>query len=260
MSFLRSHQLLLGWLCAGVLPAAPAQAFSDPAAFSLSPVVAGGGGRFFTGSPGDGYTCKSCHSGGPSPKANVLGLPLSGYRPGSRYEISIRWPADQTKISLAVELTDEQGRAAGSVLLPPDDEVLPEELCEPAEDGVIAAQLNDQMLGRQVINVPDCGSKSVRFLWTAPTSDIGPVWFAGSMVQSDGETDPFHDGVTDFGRIIDSPAVVSRTEGSCAVTAVPAQGRGAWPALLAALSLLSLRLRQTKLARARTPTRSSALR
>jgi hypothetical protein len=223
MSHPRCCWLLVGLLCVPFLLAGKAHAFSDPVGFNLTPIVAGGGGRYFTGSPSDGYTCKTCHSGGPSPKASVLGLPLSGYRPGSRYEVSIRWPAQVTKISLAVELTDAQGKAAGSLLLPPAEETQPGEFCEPASDQILAAQLTDMTPGRQIINVPDCGSKSARFLWTAPSTDVGQVWFAGSMVLSDGEGDPYHDGVTDFGRIIGSPATVSETTGECSVTHVAAR-------------------------------------
>jgi hypothetical protein len=200
-----------------------AHAFSDPFNFNLSPIAAGGGGRYFTGSPSDGYTCKACHVGGPTPKVSVLGLPLSGYKPGARYEVSIRWPAEQTKISLALELTDEKGKAAGTVRLPPLEETQAGEFCEPASDQVLAAQLSDMTEGREIINLPECGSKSLRFLWTAPMTDVGPVWFSGSMVQSDGETDPYHDGVTDFGRIIGSPAVASKTNGECSVMRVGAQ-------------------------------------
>lgn len=236
MSLLRSHQLLVIALCALALPVGEARAFSDPAAFNLTPIAAGGGGRFFTGAPGDSYTCKTCHSGAPSPKASVLGLPLSGYQPGSRYEVSIRWPSELTKISLAVELSDGQGKAAGTLRLPPEDEVQPDELCEPVDQLVVAAQLSEPVPSRQIINVPDCGSKSVRFLWTAPATDIGPVWFAGSMVLSDGESDPFHDGVTDFGRIIDSPAVASETAGTCSVSRVGAQGSRLWVGLLIVIS------------------------
>jgi hypothetical protein len=247
MSRTRSHQLLATLLCALALPAGSAQAFSDPFSFNLTPVAAGGGGRFFTGSPGDSYTCKTCHSGGPSPKASVLGLPLSGYRPSSRYEVSIRWPEEFTKISLAVELTDDQGKAAGSLLLPPEGSVQPGELCEPVEEQVVAAQLNDVVAGRQIINVPDCGSKSVRFLWTAPATDVGPVWFAGSMVLSDGESDPFHDGVTDFGRIIESPALASATAGECSVSRVgiqAAHGSLTWLGIFVALAVCGSRRRR----------------
>jgi hypothetical protein len=250
-----SHQLLLALLCLMALPTRSAQAFSDPFSFNLTPIVAGGGGRFFTGAPGDAYTCKSCHSGGPSPKASVLGLPLSGYRPSSRYEISIRWPAELTKISLAVELTDDQGKAAGSLLLPPEDEVQPDELCEPVEEEVVAAQLNDLVPGRQIINVPDCGSKRVRFLWTAPASDVGRVWFAGSMVLSDGESDPFHDGVTDFGRIIGSPAVASETSGECSVARLGARGSSLGLGVFLALAVLCVRIRTKRSAPSRRTAR-----
>ena len=215
--------------------AGSAHAFSDPFNFNLTPIVAGGGGRYFTGSPSDGYTCKTCHVGGQAPKVSVLGLPLSGYKPGGRYEVSIRWPAEQTKISLALELTDEKGKAAGTLRLPPPEETQAGEFCEPASEQVLAAQLSDMTEGREIINLPECGSKSLRFLWTAPMADVGPIWFSGSMVQSDGETDPYHDGVTDFGRIIGSPAVASKTNGECSVTRV-----GAHSSSMGAVALLCL--------------------
>src|ERR1700712_2747661 len=195
---LKRWQLLAAVSCGLCSPAASASAFSDTFSYNLSPVVAGGGGRFFTGSPADSYTCKACHSGGSAPKAKIDGLPLAGYRPGARYEIMVSWPGPTSKISRGLELTDAQGNAAGSLGLPPMQEVQGAEFCEPATDKLLAAQLNELPSGRQIINVPDCGSKRVRFLWTAPASDIGQVWFAGSMVSSDGETDPYHDGVTDF--------------------------------------------------------------
>jgi MYXO-CTERM domain-containing protein len=227
-------------LCA-LLCTSEARAFSDPFSFSITPIVAGGGGRFFTGAPGDGYTCKSCHSGGTSPKVNVLGLPVSGYKPGTRYEISIRWPEPFTKVSLALELTDAQGKAAGSLRVPPLEETQEDEFCEPASEQVPAATLNDLTEGKQVINMPDCGAKSLRFLWTAPATDVGQVWFAGSMVLSDGESDPYHDGVTDFGRVLGSPATLSETTGSCSVTrASGSSGLGLLP-LLAAAAFIRLR-------------------
>jgi MYXO-CTERM domain-containing protein len=231
MSF-RSHLTVLALLLTNV---GSAHAFSDPFSFNLTPIVAGGGGRFFTGSPSDGYTCKTCHVGGQAPKVSVLGLPLSGYKPGGRYEVSIRWPAEQTKISLALELTDGKGKAAGTLRLPPLEETQPGEFCEPASEQLLAAQLNDMNEGREIINLPECESKSLRFLWTAPMTDVGQVWFSGSMVQSDGEQDPYHDGVTDFGRIIGSPAVASTTNGECSVTRV-----GGASSNVAAFALLGL--------------------
>lgn len=231
--------------CGLALPESRASAFSDPFSYYLSPLAAGGGGRVFTGSPADSYTCKSCHSGGPAPKAKVDGLPLAGYRPGARYEIVVSWPGS-TKISTALELTDARGKAAGTLALPPIDEIEAEEYCEPAADEMLAAQLNVTLPGRQVINVPECGSKRVRFLWTAPATDVGQVWFAGSMVLSDGETDPYHDGVTDFGRILGSDAVASKTSGECSVNrpGTDAAGSGGWWIVLMTLVGSALRLRR----------------
>ena len=204
------------------LSALPVQAFSDPASFGLAPLAAGGGGRYFTGSPADGYTCKVCHSGGAEPKLSVLGLPLSGYRPSARYEVSVTWPAEVEKFAAALELTDSQGAVAGTLQLPPDDEIQLVEFCEPASDAVPAASLIETSTGRQVINLPDCGAKRIRMLWTAPSRDIGQVWFAGSSVWSDGESDPDHDGVTDFGRVLASPSQASTstsTTTSCSAVA-----------------------------------------
>ena len=204
--------------CAAFMCASSARAYSDPASFSLPASAAGGGGRYFTGSPADGYTCKVCHEGGAEPNVEVRGLPLAGYRPGTSYEVTIAWPAQLDKISLALELTDVRGAAAGSLRLPGEAEIAEPELCEPASDAVPAATLSKPAARRQIINVPACGSKRVRFLWTAPDVDVGQVWFAGSMVASDGESDPHHDGVTDFGRVLGSPAVASETSAQCSLT------------------------------------------
>jgi hypothetical protein len=239
-----------GWWASAVglivlLRPGSANAFSDPASFDQPSAAAGGAGRFFTGSPADGYTCKACHDGGDVPTVSVLGLPLSGYRPDTRYEITIQWPARFDRVALAVELTDSDGRAAGRLRLPTGDEVASSEFCEPASDQVLAAQLTEPTTERQIVQVPDCGAKRLRFLWSAPEDDLGRVWFAGSMVFSDGESDPHHDGVTDFGRVIGSPAHSSEISASCSAASLPAKHRSShgfvW--LVLALSALLLRSR-----------------
>jgi len=208
-----------------------ASAFSDPVNFGLAPLASGGGGRYFTGSPADGYTCKVCHTGGPEPQLSVLGLPLLGYRPNERYEVSVSWSDEVDKLSAALELTDMQGRPAGTLQLPPEGEIQAPEFCEPATDGILAATITVSGSGRQVINLPDCGAKRIRFLWTAPARDVGPVWFAGSSVWSDGESDPDHDGVTDFGRVLSSPSVASNTTAHCSMVRAGANRSGAASAL-----------------------------
>jgi hypothetical protein len=198
-----------------LIGAGSARAYSDPASFDLSPLAAGGGGRFFTGSPADGYTCKVCHEGGAEPRVSVLGLPLAGYRPGESYEVTVEWSEQLEKVALALELSDGLGKAAGRIRLPQGAEIEEPELCEPVGDGWLAAQLTELSSERQIIQVPDCGAKRVRFLWTAPSDAVGQVWFAGSMVASDGESDPHHDGVTDFGRALGTSALASETTAQC---------------------------------------------
>ena len=232
----RAFGIALG-ACALLAPGS-ALAFSDPTMFAKPPLAAGGGGRNFTGSPADGYTCKACHSGGTEPKLSVTGLPLGGYRPGVRYEVVISWPSTFDKMSLALELTNDKGKLAGSLQLPPEGEIQNPEFCDPAADRILAASLTETT-DRQLINVPDCGSKRLRFLWTAPTTDVGPVWFSGAAVHSDGEGDTAHDGVTDFGRVIDSPAVASSTSAQCNVRHVGSGvGGGGLACVLGALAVV----------------------
>jgi hypothetical protein len=238
--------LALGYWSA--LPRA-ALAFSDSVSFSLPPTAAGGGNRYFTGSPADGYTCKVCHSGGPAPALRVLGLPPMGYGAGVSYEIVVDWSDTIDKFSAAFEFTDAEGNVAGSVRLPPDDELLPAEFCEPSSAGVPAASLADAPNGRQVVSLPDCGAKQMRVLWTAPKDGraLGSVWFAGSAVVSNGEGDPGGDGVTDFGRVIGPLAtgspLASYTSAGC--NAVPSSSRSAcaWVFSLSALLVGSCRRR-----------------
>jgi hypothetical protein len=232
--------LRVALLCSLVLSTNSARAFSDPAYFAQAPLAAGGGGRYFTGSPGDGYTCKVCHDGGPETKLDIAGLPLGGYGRGVRYEIVVNWPADVTKFALAMEFSDAHGKAAGTVRLPPQEEIQAPEFCEPASDMIPAASLHEASDGRQVISLPDCGAKRVRLLWTAPAQDVGQVWFSGSAVTSNGEGDVYHDGVTDFGHVLSSDAVASVMTTSCSASAAHSHPHGPFGAGALAVSLLAL--------------------
>jgi hypothetical protein len=197
------HALLL---CAAIA-AAPvrARAFSDPATFQNDVAEGGGGGRFFTGSPADGYTCNVCHRGAESPDIEISGLPLTGYTPGTAYEITIDWPDDFENVALALELDDAHGKAVGRLRLPPQDELLEPERCVPVSAGIAAGQLVDAE-ERSILEVPNCGAQRVRFLWVAPAQDHGAVWFAGSLVRADGMSDVAGDGVTNFSGVLASPS------------------------------------------------------
>jgi uncharacterized protein (TIGR03382 family) len=238
-------------LCPLGLSTTSVHAFSDPEYFAQAVLAAGGGGRYFTGSPADGYTCKVCHAGGPETKLDVVGLPLAGYKPGLRYEVVVNWPGDVTKFALAMEFTDAHGKVAGAVRLPPQGELQPPEFCEPASDMVPAASIHETSDGRQLINLPDCGAKRVRLLWTAPAQDVGQLWFSGSAVTSDGAGDVYHDGVTDFGHELSSDAVVSMTTTSCSASAAHRHrhelgGAGALAVSLLALALVRRRRREAR--------------
>jgi len=98
---------------------------ADPAA-----QLGGGGGRYFTGSPADGFDCSVCHTSpeGYSFPLRQKGLPLDGYVPGKVYEeITLSWPdvtmAEQQALSrglkpvtaLMAEFVAEDGGNAGTL-------------------------------------------------------------------------------------------------------------------------------------------------
>jgi hypothetical protein len=233
--------------------AAPAavRAFSDPLAFSDDVALGGGGGRFFTGSAADGYGCDVCHTGKAGPELYVLGLPIAGYRPGGSYEVRVEWPADLERLALALEITDSFGRAAGTIELPPPEELPNEERCEPVEDGIAAGGLTALGDGRTILNVPDCGAKRVRFLWTAPLSAPGTLRLSGGLVSSDGEADAEGDQTTMFAHVLGPErgerALASDIRTMCSTARVADAGRLpplAW--LLLALSCSRIRRRSRR--------------
>jgi len=72
-------------------------AFDTNEDFSAYPdkKLGGGGGRFFTGSPADGFDCSVCHTSveGYSYPLEVKSLPTAGYVPSTQYrEITVTWP------------------------------------------------------------------------------------------------------------------------------------------------------------------------
>jgi len=60
--------------CLCALASAPerARAFSEPAYYAADASGGGGGGRWFTGSPAEGYGCSVCHTG----PAQLVSYPL----------------------------------------------------------------------------------------------------------------------------------------------------------------------------------------
>lgn len=116
-----------------MLPLSAARAFSDPTYYGKYPteIWGGGGGRFFTGSPADGYDCSVCHTSTPtySFPLNVTSLPVDGYVAGKEYKVKVSWPiaANSERASIAqgnhpltlmtAELLAENGSSSGTLQL-----------------------------------------------------------------------------------------------------------------------------------------------
>lgn len=191
----RAWVLVAGCLL-GILWPRSAFAFSDPANYADAVELGGGGGRWFTGTPADGYGCDVCHRGGEPAPLTVTGLPLAGYRPGATYEITMGWPVGVEHVVLLAEITDEERRAAGTLEIPPFDRMTQAERCSAELGGVPAASLSESGDGRTFVSVVDCGAQVLRFRWTAPTTDVGTVWLGAGLVTSDVNADALGDGVT----------------------------------------------------------------
>lgn len=201
------------------------RAYSDASGFASNPLDdGGGGGRWFTGSPADGYTCAVCHSGAPGPVLSVQGLPIDGYIPGAMYEVTVDWPDTLLRAGASAEITDERGVGAGTVHLPEGGAMdVREECAAEFGQGILATQRNDvpvanpQLPARVVLNVAACGAQRMRFLWVAPNPPMGTLWLSGAIVDSNGMADVNGDGVTNFARPIGvgMSVPVASTVGGC---------------------------------------------
>jgi hypothetical protein len=214
--------MLFGSILLGLC--ARAQAFQSPARFLDDPVAKGGGGqRFFTGSPADGYTCKVCHTPGEPVHVDIIGFPVDGYVPGRSYPIVVDWPDDLKAVGLNAEFTDQSGAALGELFVPDVTQLTPADLCSVGKQsgaGVFPLPM------RAVAMVGECGQHQTTLVWKAPVvAQAGPAWFSGSLVVSDSNADVGGDRVTDFRRALSvagtvAPITTSITHGSsCAVLA-----------------------------------------
>lgn len=203
--------------------AAPAEAYSDLSRFDEASGEGGGGGRYFTGSPADGYTCVVCHLQGGAEKKQQLELVIgslpSEYEPGRTYDVMVTWAEGIDHVSAAVEFTDGDGRGAGDITLPRGKVLTQEDQCQPFLLPIPAAMRIDLAEGRQVIGLADCGARRIAFQWRAPAEDVGAIWFSGAIVRSSNTSDMDGDGVTPFRRTIprEGTSVAETTSGGCTV-------------------------------------------
>ena len=206
---------LLALACALFAPAR-GRAFSDYELFSLPPLEGGGGGgRYFTGSTSDGYGCAVCHLGGVTPIVQLRGLPEREYVPGMVYDVEITWLFPQIKHALNLELVTPQGAAGGTITLPEEAALLPDERCDAENGSRPAAVIIAESAPRQVLSLNACGAQRVRFRFTAPAEP--QVMFAASIVRSDDSEKPEGDGVTELRRVLYRQGFAVSRSAACSV-------------------------------------------
>lgn len=216
-----------------LLQASAARAFTEPRTYFEDPAVGGGGGRFFTGSPAEGYGCAVCHTGpGRQWPLALKGLPEGGYEPGETYEIVLGFKElsehaqarrDDGKVppamSIVAELVAENGVGAGKLEISPANEAKEGELCV-IPMGQRATQLYRVRPGEQtreaglsceatglgqrcVFTSLSCGASELRVRWTAPKHAQGPIWLSGGFVSAERAAgDPENDAVQEFDHIL----------------------------------------------------------
>ncbi|MEZ4335144.1 MAG: hypothetical protein R3B82_00760 [Sandaracinaceae bacterium] len=214
---------------------------------TMDPDPPGGGGRYFTGSLSDGYTCAVCHFGGPTPElpleVEISPDPLEdGYRSGTEYQITVTLPFTRNGANPTgafagnLEIVDLEGRGAGTMTVMPD-------LCD---DGVtVAAHLAD-LPTRQVAGVDNCGATVLRTTWTAPETSTGPVWLNVAAVYAYMPLDtPDDDDTSTWARIIPplgGSTDVTRVDNACHAS----PGRPSSAPWLLGLVALGALLRRTR--------------
>jgi hypothetical protein len=253
---------------AALLPTA-VHAFSDPKIYGDRAETGGGGGRWFTGSPAEGYGCAVCHAGGGEVPLNVTGLPADGYVPGTPYIVKLNWAqvaafsaaAEQRGLrpvsSLVAEFVGEDGNGAGDVTLEPNF-AMPAEQCKKtsaADPTRFAATMfnstapsadvlecsTSQKNQRCIVGTYPCGSSELRIKWKAPSQWRGPIWFSAGFVTTENATGVPNDNdfvtelVVPMNAKSDGPLYETTLDAGCSVLRVEAR-----PSSGAALYVLTL--------------------
>ena len=181
-------------------------AYSVPFLFSEHPILVGGaGGRWFTGSPRDGFTCDVCHLGGETFVLQTNGLPTSGYEADKKYRFEVELPKDAEHLAIIGEIVDASGSAAGSISGEFEVEVSSEEESEEKPElEAIDLEIFEVAESRLIFALGDYEAKSLTIDWRASQDSNGPVWLYMMGVIGDGSQDVEGDKVTRLVVRIDS--------------------------------------------------------
>jgi len=164
--------LSLGGLSSRAHAFSSSSRFAAPVSGLETGAWGGGGGRWFTGSPGDGYACAVCHGDREGP-FTVEGIP-EVFEPGMEYVFEIAWPEDENG-AVALEVVDASGRPAGSLVIEDD---APEARC-PADSPATQAWPVGE---REVVLTEACGARYQRVRWTAPTEGLEAFVYAAGVI------------------------------------------------------------------------------
>jgi hypothetical protein len=217
-----------------------ARAFSDRERFAAPSGAGGGGGRFFTGSPVDGYGCNVCHQGGAEPQVEIRGLPEDGFAPGRLYDIDVVWQQlPDHPVGLQLEFIGRDGRAAGQLQLIPEGQLDLGQRCTSGNHE--AGDYEQDAAGRKVLGMAACGATHMRFRYGPP--DTPDVSFAMSVVTSDKMGSPEGDGTLNIRRVLRRQGEPAPSSGSCALV-VSGQPGARWAWLAFGLALLLRRTRR----------------
>lgn len=219
-------------LALGLVAATPtaARAYSEVTRFAEPAVDGGGEGRYFTGAPADGYSCHVCHDDVAAPPVTVAGLP-DRIETGATYDLTLTWPEDGRKYSLALEFVDGDG-VAPATTLPALADQPPEMRCAGDRTGASAAQIVS-VGARRIVYVEPCGAHQLTVSFTPPSDD--DLYLGAGVVAADGFETSDGDGTFELRRTL--TASVTSTTG-CATSG---QGGPGLAVVIAALALFRRR-------------------
>ncbi len=200
------------------LAVALALGFSDPASFEKSADIGGGGGVYFTGSPGAKYDCSVCHDADPTLELRVEsdppGLFTGGYTPGQTYRLDVTLGTEPSNGGFGVELGPDGG--VGSLQNLPLSAHTAEELCHygALDGGTTDVDPVVVRAGGASAQSGTCntGTRAWRLQWVAPSSDLGPATFYFAAVAGNGNAANTDDRAV--ARVLSTPSPQSKPERS----------------------------------------------
>jgi hypothetical protein len=195
--------------------------------FAMPVSGGGGGGRYFTGSRVDGYSCSVCHTGGTEPTVVIDGIP-DKLVTGERYQLVVHWDRPEVPLGLQLELTTPEN-SHPTVEVTPDAEQPAESRCDQAPGGLSAVYTYDVGV-RRIVGVADCNAARLDVSFVANGE---PIVFAIGAVRSDGSGTADGDGTFER-RIKVGGTLVAGSGGGCDATRAPGLP---WPLLFAAIVL-----------------------